>query len=245
MARLRIYEENRDGWLITFADMVTLILALFVLIFSMSSLDSAVVQSISSSVNRDLPKRDSHRGKITEDIRQVAQLLADTGQVHQHEGRIKELLFPRDLLPPGVDKGTLDTSLRVVETGEGVTFVMGNDLLFEGEGSRVSKTGRDILASLMPLCDFLQSEVRISAFYDGPPSAGPTGAQPDSYASAGRYALAALGVFINQGAELGRFSISAYGGDRAGLEAQAGNAPLDRVEILLKTGKKALEEREE
>ena len=63
--------------------------------------------------------------------------------------------------------------------------------------------------------------------------------------AAGRHALAVLGVFINRGSEIDRFSISAYGGDRAGLETPARKVPLNRVEILLKTGKKALEEREE
>lgn len=235
MAILRTYEDKHDGWLITFADMVTLILALFVLLFSMSSLDSAVVQSISSSVSRDMPKRDLNRGEITDDVRQVAQLLADTGQVHQHEGRIKELLFPRDLLPPALDKGTLDTSLRLVESAEGVTFVMAYDILFDSEGSRISQAGRDILASMLPLFELLQSDVRIAAFYGG----AATKEQADDYAIAGRHALAVLGVFINRGADMARLSVGAYGADRAAAVPQLENAPRDRVEILLKTGKKA------
>lgn len=238
MARLRTFEENKSGWLITFADLVTLLLALFVLIFSMSSLDSDVIQSISSSVSRDLPKRDLQRGKITAEIREVAQLIADTGQVHSHEGRIKELLFPRDLLPLGIDKGTLETSLRVEERAEGVAFVLGDNILFGVEGSRVSAAGREILASMAPLFELLDTDVQLLAFYTGPPVAG----LDDDYAVAGRHALSALGVFINRGLDNGRFSISAYGADRAALESAAPGAPLSRVEVLLKTGKRAFEE---
>lgn len=238
MARLRVYEENKNGWLITFADLVTLLLALFVLIFSMSSLDSAVIQSISSSVSRDFPKQDRHRGKVTAEIREVAQLMADTGQVHSHEGRIKELLFPRDLLPPGIDKGTLEPSFRVEERAEGIAFVLGDNILFDGAGSRISAAGREILVSMAPLFEVVPGDVQFIAFYVGPPLAG----QPDDYAAAGRHALAALGVFLNQGLENGRFSVSAYGADRAALESGAPDAPLSRVEILLKTGKKAFRE---
>lgn len=235
MARLRTFAENKSGWLITFADLVTLLLALFVLVFSMSSLDSAVIQSISSSVSRDLPKRDLNRGKITDEIREVAQLVTDTGLVHSHEGRIKELLFPQDLLPPSIDKGTLDASFRVEERAEGVAFMLGDNILFDGEGSRVSTAGREILVSMAPLFELLPDDVQLIAFYAGPPLAG----QADDYDVAGRHALAVLGVFINLEIDNGRFSISAYGADRSALETDAPGAPLSRVEILLKTGKKS------
>lgn len=235
MPKLRTFEENKSGWLVTFADMVTLLLALFVLLFSMSSLDSSVIRSISSSLSRDLPKRDLDRGKLKNEIRMAAQLLSDTGQVHSHEGRIKDLLFPRDLLPPGIDKGTLDSSFRIVETGRGIVFVLGDNILFSGEGSRVSSAGREILDSMAELFELMPGDVRITAFYAGEPDPG----QPDDYASASRHALAALGVFINQGLDKERLSISAYGRDRASVERAVPDAPLSRVEVLLKTGKTA------
>lgn len=240
MIRARAFPENKSGWMITFADLITLLLALFVLIFSMSSLDSAVIRSISSSVSRDRPLNDRNRGDIPANLRELAQLVADTGQVHQHEGRIKDLLFPRDLLPLGVDKGTLETSFRVREDARGVAFVLADDLLFSDGSSRVSATGREILASLAPLLEILPDEVQILAFYAGAPAPD----LPDDYAVAGRHALAALGVFINRGLDAGRFSVSAYGEDRAGLENAPAGVNLNRVEILLKTGKKAFESAE-
>lgn len=244
MARLREYESTRGAWFITFADMVTLLLTFFVLLFSMSSIDSAVIQSISSSVSRDMPKRDMNRGSITREVREVAQLLIDTGNVHLHEGRIKELLFPRDLLPPVIDKGTLDTSLRVVESGEGVAFVLGGELAFEGAGSRVSEAGRAILGSLGPLFELSGGAVRISAFYGG--AAGPESSHdaPGDYDAAARRALAALGVFINRGLAPSMFSLSAYGADRGDLAPAAEVPGAGRLEILLKKGKAALQEKE-
>lgn len=241
MARLRTYADNNNGWLVTFADLVTLLLALFVLIFSMSSLDSAIIQSISSSINRDMPKKDLNRGKITEEIREAAQLMLDTGMVHQHEGRIKELLFPRDLLPAGIDKGTLDTSLRVEEQASGVAFVIDNSMLFAGSGSGISTVGRKILSSMARLPDAMQSDVRISAFYAGPVMRD----LPDDYAAAGQYALSVLGVFVEADADLKRFSISAYGADRAGLEPVPQGVSKNRVELLFKTGKNGLTEKVE
>ena len=235
MARNREFEENNSGWLITFADLVTLLLALFVLIFSMSSLDSSYVQNISSSINREMPKRDLNRGEITDNIRRVAQLVMEVQDVHRHEGRIKELLFPRDLLPPGIDKGTLDTNLQVEERGEGVAFVISDQLLFEGAGSRISEAGRAIINSMGPLMEVVPGDVQIIAFYDGP--AMPD--LPDDYAVAGRHALAALGVFINRDVNLRRLSVSAYGADRAFDDLKDG-AVVSRVEILFKTARAAM-----
>lgn len=236
MARLKNFEENSTGWMITFADLMTLLLTLFVLMFSMSSLDGSITQSISLSVSHEMPKRDLNRGEITESLRESAQLIMEAQDLHQQEARIKELLFPRDLLPPGIDKGTLDTSLRLEERGQGVAFVMHDVLLFEGESSRISEAGRVILNSMAPLMQVLPGDVQLTGFYAGPPTAD----LPDDYAVAGRHALAALGVFINRGVDSGRLSISAYGADRAYEGLQPG-AAANRLEILFKSARSGLQ----
>lgn len=229
MARSRReFSQARGAWVITFADLMTLLLALFVLIFSMSSLDSSILMSISAGLQKEKPVEEHGRGEAPQNVRLAAAILAERQQLHEYEGKIKELLFPRELLPPAIDKGTLADSVRIMEVREGIVFILPEEMLFEPGSSRLSPAGLEVVRSLVPLADFLPGPVRISGH------ARPREGQ-DAYLASSRHALAVLGVFLNRGFPPSRLSAGAYGAELPRLE-QDGTMLPGRVEILLKTG---------
>ncbi|MCL1888984.1 MAG: hypothetical protein FWF99_00570 [Desulfovibrionaceae bacterium] len=225
----RVFSQAGNGWLVTFADLATLLLALFVLIFSMSSVDSAILQDISSGLDNREARSRGKSGRITENLRLAVDLMADTENLSRQESRLKELLFPPEILPPGHDRGTIDQLVRIFERKEGLMFTLNNALLFMPESSEFTPGGRNILLALAPLPELLPGRISIAGHEE-------KNSGPDPYLASGRRALAALGVFLGRGHTPARFSVSAYGADRRpdlpeGFE-NAAEFPQGRLEIL-------------
>ena len=238
--KTRVFEPSRSHWLITFADMATLLLALFVLIFSMSSVDTAFLESFSAGLDNQEYRNKSRGVQTPERLRLAASLLADTANLRQQENRIKELLFLPEVLPPGLDKGTIDQLVRIFDHKDGVLFMLDNALLFSPGGSELTPAGRALLLSLVPLPDLLPGSISISGHED--PRAAALDGLPgqDPYLASSRRALTALGVFLGRGCPPARFSVGAYGWDQApeippGFGPEAGTPAGGRLEILWKT----------
>ena len=234
------FNREHTGWLLTFADMVTLMLALFVLIFSMSSVDNAVLQDISSGLDNQERRSQAKSGRIPENIRLAAAMLIDKENLRQQENRVKDLLFPQELLPPELDKGTVAQYIHIFEHKDGLLFTLDNALLFMTESSELKPGGRAVLAALADLMRIMPGEVNISGHEDPPGAALASGRDP--YLASARHALAALGVFLRRDENPARFSLSAYGPDHQAAmpgtdlyTVDMAAPPRDaRLEILLK-----------
>lgn len=217
-------------WLITLADLVTLMLAMFVLIFSMSSLDSGMLERISSGIHGNI----GTEGRLDGRIRLVRDMLLDSDAVRQKEERIKDLLFPDDMLPPEVDKGVLKDNVRILGQDGGVAIVLSDKLLFPENSSRLPEPARVILSAVTPLLYALEADIVISGHSDIP--TGRSEAKQDAYILSGKRALAVLDFYLTQGVKNYRFSVSGYGPDRPvdSNDTAESRAKNRRVEILLK-----------
>lgn len=222
----RLFPSVGALWMLTFADLVTLLLALFVMIFSMSTLDSAVLLKITDGLRRREISPAIDAGAVPEHIRLAADILGHKENIGEQEDKIKELLFPVENLPPDLDKGTLMRSMRIVPTVDGVLFIIDNARLFT-PGSAVPLPGAaSALEPLISLMGVLTGEVSLSAHEA--PQAG-----TDPYQTSLRRALAVLGMFLRRGQDGARLGISARGPDSPPSIAGTGAA---RLEILFKTG---------
>jgi len=86
-------------WLVTFSDLMTLLLTFFVLLLTMASMDNAILTTVTLTT-ADLgllEKRGSGRVNVKE--RMVIQLMNKPWEVLNKKNRIKDLLYPDDILP--------------------------------------------------------------------------------------------------------------------------------------------------
>ena len=219
-------------WLITFSDLMTLLLTFFVLLLTMASMDNAILTTVTLTT-ADLGLLDKRgSGRVNAKDRLVVELMEKPWEVLEKQDRIKDLLFPDDTLPEELDKSTLDDNLEVLARQDGVALVFTNDILFlEGE-SQLSAKGRFLIGRLVPIMTQTEAPINVAGYTDNVP-----GKQKDNYVLSTERAMAVLGFFLDSGFDPGRFSVSAYGeafplGDNATPEGRARNR---RVEILLKT----------
>lgn len=239
--------SRRGGWLYTYADFMTLLLTFFVLIFSMSSMDSSVVARISmgaSGLAFTLPSQDKAQIKR---ISQIDTLLKETGQLQHNLAEIKNLLLPAEDWPMEIPAQLRDTLAQVVETDEGVVLILSGDLLFVDGDSDLNLSAQHLLDTLVPVIQGTEFDVNISGFT----AQGESMRQMQSlYAlpladkEQGEHMLAAeraLAVlrYVTQEANINeRLSISGYGTDKPLYTDPADRYKNRRVEILFKIKKR-------
>lgn len=221
------------GWMVTFADLMTLLLTFFVLLLSMSSMDRSMLRDAVSHLVGDMglaPKKGA--GKIPESFKFMEQVFDNPVEALQNPKRIKDLLFPNEVLPAEMARSTLEENLQILVRPEGIALVLSDNLLFGTGESQIGEDGRQLLAEFSTFLAGTTMPVNVAGYTDNMP-----GGSVDNYELSARRAMSVLGYFLDMGFDPQRFSVSAYGeafplADNASPEGRARNR---RVEILLKT----------
>lgn len=233
MARRKKKDGGGGGaaWLVTFSDLMTLLLTFFVLLLSMASMDTTVISRISAKDRSLSPINLSGPGQMPTRIEDIALLLLkDPENVLLKQKRLKDLLFPHEILPPDISASELDQNLEILAHPEGVVIVLTDALLFIKDSSTLRPGAGKLLDELTPVMWRLNVDVNISGHTSFDELSGP------AYELSFSRAAMALERFLQSKLPPDRFSISGYATDKP---LYPKDSPQDaknrRVEILLKT----------
>jgi chemotaxis protein MotB len=162
----------------------------------------------------------------------VSEILERPWEVMEKQNRIKDLLFPDEVLPDDINRKTLDENLEILERPEGVALVLTDKLLFPLGKTELDDSAKKLLAQLIPVINYLTSPVNIAGYSD---NVG--GASLSNFRISEDRALAVLGFFSKFGVPRLQMSVSAYGpfSPIASNDTPEGRAKNRRVEILLRT----------
>jgi chemotaxis protein MotB len=135
-------ESGGSNWLDTYADMVTLLLTFFILLYSMSTIDSAkyyaIVEAFSKGnvavTQEDLPPGDEmlDNGSVKETITEV----------DEDEDNVDELYT---LLMEYVNENNLTESVEVTKSEEYVFIRFYDNITFNGYSNQLKDSGKEIL----------------------------------------------------------------------------------------------------
>lgn len=221
------------GWLLTFADMMTLLLTFFVLLMAMSSMDRSILRDISvSMVGVEGQAVSKGAGKIPTRFEIVKRALENPASVYEDMQRIKDVLFPEETLPAGMTKSRLDSKVDILVRPEGIALVLSDDLLFASGQSDLTEDRKKMLSEFALFLATVPAPVNVAGYTDNIP-----GKLKENTVLSAERALAVLRYFLELGFQAERFSVSAYGdafplADNGTPEGRAKNR---RVEILMKT----------
>lgn len=225
-------EGVNDGWMVTFSDLMTLLLTFFVLLLSMSSLTRNVLTQINTFMSPRNYLNNATAGRISDRMRLILQLLREPEMAREGQN-LKDLLFPNDVLPSDMNSAKLEDNLEVLKTPEGIVIMMTDALLFKPGSDELTPEAKKILHSLVDVLHHTNADINISGYADAEEAAGGKGLMDLS----GGRAIAVLDYFLKDGQlPPQRFSISGYGAARP---REAGDSALARmrnrrVEILIK-----------
>ena len=170
MARKKKHDEaheNHERWLITYSDLITLLMVFFVVMYSMSNLDSAKYKKIASSLNTSMGNGRSMIGKdknisTTEETKPIDNALIEENKLAEAkkqiddyvkqnglEGQVATAIQARGLVLTFKDVTLFDTGkadvrpsnmTRLIEIGK-ILSKMNNQIIVEGHTDNVQISG--------------------------------------------------------------------------------------------------------
>jgi chemotaxis protein MotB len=244
-------EHADERWLLTYADMITLLMALFMVMFAMSTVDSKKLEGLSSSLN------DAFSGKILpggqsiqetgaqtqvqtpapitatttapprpdEIIASPRQRALEERQMHNLEAQVE-----REVHAMG-----LDTKVSTQVTERGVVIqILTDNLLFDSGAAQIKAPGMELLAHLAPLLRRQSgSRMIVEGHTDSQPMRGHT--YPSNWELSTARASAVVRALIAMELHPARMEASgrAYLKPIADNATVSGRAKNRRVEIVL------------
>lgn len=148
MARKSKAPEGGANWMDTYGDMVTLLLCFFVLLYSMSTIDSSKWIMIVKSFNPDAKESSQI---VTEEVKKGEDDVAGTIDAQAEIDKEFDDLYQK--LKKAVEQGGLTSEVDLVK-GDGYTFVRFRDsVFFDGDVSNIRPEGQDILGKFAGILD--------------------------------------------------------------------------------------------
>ncbi|MCA9791093.1 MAG: OmpA family protein [Candidatus Eremiobacteraeota bacterium] len=205
-------ESGRTRWLVSYADMVTLLFALFLVLFALSSVDNAKLEELAIALNQRL--RDVEPGPLE----------PATGQVQDPDLLLEQALR------------RLGGKFRVEREERGVSVaLMADGVLFDSGQAEIKPEGRRLLGQLIEVAQVVKVPLRIEGHTDDVPIM--TQLYHSNWELSVHRACSVARLFLEAGVPEDRLSVMGFGEQRpcASNETSEGRAANRRVVVLFET----------
>jgi chemotaxis protein MotB len=207
-------EPSAERWIIPYADMLTLLFALFTLLYAISATDAAKAQRLLESLRESFGSVPREQGSDTPAI-----LDGEPDPSVLEEERARENLAGRadrerlDLLGERVQQlapaGT-GPGIAARRSEEGLVISLADSLFFAHQDSELPESARALLARVADLLEGVPNHVRVEGHTD----AGPAPHGRSSWAVSAARAVAVLERLEAEGVQAHRLSASGFADQR-------------------------------
>lgn len=177
-------KENHDRWLITYADLITLLMIFFVLMYTMSQVDARKYAAVANSLSvvltgQALSVLDTQGPSMVEGLsgQQIpegaGEVTANQGQLQEVKKLIQEFIETQDVTPSGGDSGGKTTKLgeyiMVYEQERGLVISFKDTLLFNSGSDELTPEARGIIRQVGEALAKLPNFIRVEGHTDNLP----------------------------------------------------------------------------
>lgn len=225
--------ENPERWLLTYADMITLLMVLFVVMYAISNTDlrkfTALAQSFSSAFNMEV-----FQGTETITITSGQESAPDNAQFDARSGIVASdyRTVAASVRDYAINEG-LGGDVAVDRVPEGIAIRISDTLLFQSGRARLGDRSRATLARIAAIVRPLPNLLRIEGHTDDLPPTGPF--YRDNWELSTARALTVLDELHRLGLPPERLAAAGYAGYRPLVPNtdEAARARNRRVDILI------------
>lgn len=163
-------EPTGNEWMGTYSDMVTLLMTLFVLLYSMSSVDTAKVQAISNAFSvlsgkaaDSILEYDKYEG--TEPIIGGESKVENT--IEESENIENRTMY--ESVKEFVQENRLDSTIEIAQNEKGVVLQLKDNILFQSGQAELKTESSEILDKINTLISIMPNSVIIEGHTDNIP----------------------------------------------------------------------------
>ncbi len=221
--RVQVSKENNERWLITYSDLITLLLIFFVIMYAMSSINIAKFNLLSVSLNQALSPNNqvplSGLGNTALLAAQNSTQSNQTGmssltkqQIGQISSMVKEDRIFNNLyhrLELYVKQHDLQNSVSIANQERGVQITLRDVVFFNTGQDRLRAAARQTLQKMAPFLASVPNDIIVEGYTDNVPIR--TYLFPSNWELSTGRAVNVLRFLIAQGIDPNRLSATGYG----------------------------------
>lgn len=163
--------DNAERWLLTYADLITLLLALFIILYAMNKVDpkkfdevarslSMAFHQVSSTSIVDLDTKKSARNPATAAEIKTMKAIKEDDQLRKIKIKIDDKIASNPNL-----KGKAYTNL----TDNGLMVIVADDILFTSGTATLTNDASDLISLVTPLILNIPNSIKVSGHTDNVP----------------------------------------------------------------------------
>jgi chemotaxis protein MotB len=200
------HAPNHERWLLTYADLITLLMMLFVILYAISTTDIQKAQALGFS----LSKAFSPGIFVGDDKTGLAQGGGDVAHPFITNTQKQDFGILTDALKRVMREEGIDSGIDILTTSEGTVISLSGSLLFPSGRAEIRPEALRVLERIAELLRPLRNKIRIEGHTDDLPP--PTTLYPTNWELAAARALAVLRYFAGPGGvDPARLSSVSYG----------------------------------
>ena len=218
-----------ERWLLTYADLITLLVAFFIIMYGMSATDAVKFQSLAGSMQKAF-NVDILQGQDSQGLNNQG----GPNIVPMSEQEKQDFQFITKEINAFSESQSIGDELQVSANKEGVVISLSGNLLFNSGRTQLRLESRDTLNKVVDILTSIHNEVRIEGHTDNVPTNSTR--YPTNWELSSERALTVVRYMIDFGGlEPKRFSAVGYGEFRpiANNGTPEGRARNRRVDILI------------
>lgn len=191
-----------NSWLITYSDMITIILCFFIVFFTFSAEEASMLQEIKNSLSAELEDLSTENEKLKEEKENLKSAILESESENTSEN-FMDYLENNDLMD----------SVYIIDDSKGLIIRFRDGVLFGSGRADISQGGYDILNEIaMKILD-LDNSIIIEGFTDNVPIKNAN--YPSNWELSTARAIGVAKYFIDDiGISEERISVSGYGEQR-------------------------------
>ena len=223
-------EMGIPGWVVTYGDMMSLLLTFFILLVSFSTIQESKFKEAMQSLQGALGVLQKYTTTMDfENIVVHQSRQTDNEEIYYQVRKLEQFLLKQDL----------DKMVKVELTKDGIKLSIIDSVLFASAQAELQTGSRQLLDQIAIMLDGVGKDVTISGHTDSVPIN--TARFPSNWELSAARAISVARQFQDQGVDPKRMSAVGYGEYRPlkTNDTESGRAANRRVEIFLKTGSDA------
>ncbi|CAM3978804.1 flagellar motor protein MotB [Alicyclobacillus pomorum] len=205
-------QENNERWLITYSDLITLLMIFFVIMYAMSKVDVAkfmtLTQSLAAAMHNEnqIPLKDlGTTGLVVPANPQDTGNKKATGE--SEEDKKMDNLFQQ--VSQYIQEHHLQENVSIVSQPRGIQITLKDVVLFDTGQATIKPGAKQLLAGLVPFFRTLDNPIVVEGYTDNRPIS--TGQYPSNWELPAARATGVVRFFVSQHVDPNRLTASGYG----------------------------------